>query len=177
MYFRNTNAQSPVLRYTADGKSVLSYITIGGQIEAYFILHGSAKSIIQKYQGLIGTPQLPPFWALGWQQSSYKYTNQKMVEDVVTEYRKAKMNLETVYLDIPYMNKFADFSVDTENFPSLGNFTRELHGNDQRIVPIIDAALSAEDLENAYYKNGTRDNIFIQSSLYGNDTPYGGNLV
>jgi alpha-glucosidase len=67
MYFRNSNAQSPVLRYTSEGKAVLSYIAIGGQIEAYFILHGSAKSIIQKYQNLIGTPNLPPFWAMGWQ--------------------------------------------------------------------------------------------------------------
>lgn len=30
MFFRNSNAQSPVLKYTEDGKSTLSYIALGG---------------------------------------------------------------------------------------------------------------------------------------------------
>lgn len=46
IYFRNSNAQSPLLRFNRDGTSTLSYITTGGMIEAYFFLHGSAKSVI-----------------------------------------------------------------------------------------------------------------------------------
>jgi hypothetical protein len=49
MFFRNSNAQSPVLKFTEDGKSILSYITIGGQIEIFFFLHGSAKDIVSQY--------------------------------------------------------------------------------------------------------------------------------
>jgi alpha-glucosidase (family GH31 glycosyl hydrolase) len=49
IFFRNSNAQSPVLKYTDGGKSILSYITTGGQIEAYFFIHGSAKDIIAQY--------------------------------------------------------------------------------------------------------------------------------
>jgi hypothetical protein len=47
MFFRNSNAQSPLLRFNDDGTSTLSYITTGGQIEIFFFLHGSAKTIIQ----------------------------------------------------------------------------------------------------------------------------------
>ena len=83
MFFRNSNAQSPLLRYNKDGSSTLSYITTGGQIEVFFFLHGSAKQIIQMYQNFIGNPALPPFWSLGWQQASWKYTDQKMVENVI----------------------------------------------------------------------------------------------
>jgi alpha-glucosidase (family GH31 glycosyl hydrolase) len=46
IYFRNSNFQSPVLRYNADGSSTLSYITTGGILDVYFFIHGSAKSII-----------------------------------------------------------------------------------------------------------------------------------
>lgn len=46
IFFRNSNAMSPVIRYTDDGKTILSYITIGGQIEAYFFMHGPAKKVI-----------------------------------------------------------------------------------------------------------------------------------
>jgi alpha-glucosidase (family GH31 glycosyl hydrolase) len=66
MFFKNSNAQSPVLKYRSDGGSTLSYITTGGVIDIYFFVHGSAKEIIQSYHNVIGKPTLPPFWALGW---------------------------------------------------------------------------------------------------------------
>jgi hypothetical protein len=49
LYFRNTNAQSPVLKHNDDGTSVLSYITVGGQIDVFFFFKGTAKQIINQY--------------------------------------------------------------------------------------------------------------------------------
>lgn len=49
LFFRNSNAMSPVLAFNADGTSTLSFITIGGQVEVYFFAQGSAHSIIQAY--------------------------------------------------------------------------------------------------------------------------------
>jgi hypothetical protein len=46
IWFRNSNAQSPLLTFNADGTSTLTYITTGGRLEAYFFIHGSAKEII-----------------------------------------------------------------------------------------------------------------------------------
>jgi alpha-glucosidase (family GH31 glycosyl hydrolase) len=46
MYFRNSNGQSPVVKFNEDGTSVLSYITTGGVIDVYFFLKASAKQII-----------------------------------------------------------------------------------------------------------------------------------
>ena len=83
LYFRNSNAQSPVIVFNDDGTSTLSYITTGGNIELYMFMHGSAKAVIQQYQQIIGTPVLPPLWALGWQQASWKYSTQAMVEEVI----------------------------------------------------------------------------------------------
>jgi alpha-glucosidase (family GH31 glycosyl hydrolase) len=37
------------------------------------------------------------------------------------------MPLEGIWLDIPYMDSFADFSVDKTAFPTLKNFTETLH--------------------------------------------------
>lgn len=67
IFFRNSNAQAPIITYNGtDGSTTLSYITIGGQLELYFFIHGSAKEVIASYHQLIGTPNLPPFWSLGW---------------------------------------------------------------------------------------------------------------
>jgi hypothetical protein len=39
MFFRNSNAQSPIVQFNNDGSSVLSYVTI----EIYFFWKGTAK--------------------------------------------------------------------------------------------------------------------------------------
>lgn len=52
-----------------------------------------------------------------------------MVADVVKNYKDAKMPLEAVYFDIPYLNQFADFTIDTKNFPDVKGFADSLHAN------------------------------------------------
>ena len=87
------------------------------------------------------------------------------------------MPLEVIYFDIPYMNKYNDFTVDTEAFPDLKTFTDNLKANNQKLVVIIDAAISAEDPDNSkYYQQGNKDGIFIQSSIHQSDK-YGKNLI
>lgn len=49
LFFRNANAMTPVLRFNNDGTSVLSFITIGGQVEVYVIGMGTAHQVVQKY--------------------------------------------------------------------------------------------------------------------------------
>lgn len=46
VFFRNANAQSPLLKFNADGGSTLSYITTGGQLEIEFFFHGKVKDVI-----------------------------------------------------------------------------------------------------------------------------------
>lgn len=74
-----------------------------------------------------------------------------MVEEVIDKYYQNNMMLETVYLDIPYMDKYSDFTVDTKAFPDLMGLSERLHKAGQRLVLIIDAAISAEDIQGTYY--------------------------
>jgi alpha-glucosidase (family GH31 glycosyl hydrolase) len=46
-----------------------------------------------------------------------------MVEDVVGNYTEKNIPLETIWLDIPYMDAFADFSVNTTAFPNIKAYT------------------------------------------------------
>lgn len=178
LYFRNSNAQTPIITFNdTTGGSKLSYITTGGQLEIYFFIHGSALDIIKKYQEVLGVrPKLPPFWSLGWMQASYKWSTQQMVEDVVGNYSAYNMPLDTVFLDIPYMDNYVDFTVNPVNFTNLPQFVKKLHDNKQQIIPIIDAGISAEDINNKYYKIGNTDDIFIKSGIH-KSTKYNNNLI
>lgn len=76
IYFRNANAMTPIITFNDDGTSKLSFITVGGQLEIFFFIHGSAQDVIKKYQEFFNArPKLPPFWALGWMQTSYAWSN------------------------------------------------------------------------------------------------------
>ena len=64
------------------------------------------------------------------------------------------MPLDTVYLDIPYMDKYRDFTVDTTNFKDIPGLADTLHKQNRKLVVIIDGGLAlAEDITtDAIYK-------------------------
>lgn len=99
-----------------------------------------------------------------------------MVEDVIDKYATAGMPLETIYLDIPYMNKYSDFTVNQTAFHDIQGLATRLHNANQKLVLIIDAAISADDLNGPYYTKGNTDDIFIKSSMYTSKT-YNNNLI
>ena len=86
------------------------------------------------------------------------------------------MPLDAIFLDIPYMDNYVDFTVNKTAFPNLTDFVNQLHSNNQHFIPIIDAAISAEDLKNKYYTIGSQYDIFIKSAMYQNET-YNNNLI
>jgi len=43
IFFRNANAQSPIISHRKDGSSILSYITTGGNLDINFFFKGTAK--------------------------------------------------------------------------------------------------------------------------------------
>jgi hypothetical protein len=57
---------TPVLRFNQDGTSTLSFITIGGEIDLYVFIKGTAKEVLMSYHSYMRPAYLPPFWALGW---------------------------------------------------------------------------------------------------------------
>lgn len=83
-----------------------------------------------------------------------------------------------MYLDIPYMDNYADFTVDKKAFPRIQELAQRLHDNGQRLVVIIDAALSADDIseKNKYYHLGNEADIFVKSGIYESEM-YNNNLI
>jgi len=166
LFFRNSNAMSPIIQYTDGGKALFSYITTGGQIEIYFMFKGDPGSIISQYHNIIGKPTLTPFWSLGWHASAYAYQNQSDIQNNIDGYAAADIPLEGIWLDIPYMNKYYDFTVDTVKFPSLKNLTDTCHANGQRVIPIIDAGISSNDTQNKYFAAAAANNSLLRSTAF-----------
>jgi alpha-glucosidase len=64
VYARNAHGQDWLLRVDS-----LTYRTIGGSFDLYFLSGPTPKEVISQYHtGIVGTPGLQPYWALGFNQ-------------------------------------------------------------------------------------------------------------
>lgn len=168
MYFRNTNAASPIISHNDTAKNgTISYITTGGQIEIFFFLKDNAKNVIKAYQHFIGKPSLPPFWALGWHASTTgdPSENLQTVKDLVTGYKNAGIPLESVWLDRSYMQDYKDFSVST-NFDGIFDYVNTtLKAANIKTGLTLGPSIPATSEQNPLYSDAVQNNALIQSSV------------
>ncbi|HZI87004.1 MAG TPA: glycoside hydrolase family 31 protein [Pyrinomonadaceae bacterium] len=113
----------------------------GGEIDYYFFHGPSIKKILGRYTELTGRMPLPPLWALGNQQSRWGYYPDKMVEEVVKQYRERDLPLDVVHLDIDYMQAYRVFTWDPKRFPDPKVMTEKLGRQGVKIITIVDPGI------------------------------------
>eukprot|EP00833_Pecoramyces_ruminatium_P004334 jgi/Orpsp1_1/1178366/evm.model.c7180000065006.1 len=136
---------------------------IGGNFDMYFFMGPTMEDITRQYFKVIGQPALMPYWSLGWHQCRYGYRNIGEVRDVVANYKKNNIPLDTMWIDIDYMENNKDFTYDSKNFPvpEVKKFVKELKANHQYYINMIDPAI-AQDNNYDPFKRGMEKDIFIK---------------
>ncbi len=51
----------------------LTFRTIGGILDLYFLLGPSPLEVVEQYTAVVGRPFLPPLWSLGYHQCRFGY--------------------------------------------------------------------------------------------------------
>ena len=148
MFFASTAPQVfEVVKFTNSSRMVLNYITIGGSLEFYVFMRGSAQEIIQQYHGLIGNPLMPPYYALGVFHGSNTYDQWAKVKAVYDNYNGAagpKQALDAVFVEEFNMAPHWSLTVSAQAFPNLGAEVDKIHAGNQRIVFGASLALAAD---------------------------------
>ncbi|MCI2110793.1 MAG: DUF5110 domain-containing protein [Bacilli bacterium] len=124
-----------------DPKTVTASYLLGGM--DLYLFFGSLLDVSRQFSRCVGTGPLPPRWALGYQQSRWSYGSEEECDEVIAGYKKAGIPLSALYLDIAYMDRYMDFTVDEKRFPSFPSWVAAKRREGVRIVPIIDAGLKA----------------------------------
>ena len=124
--------------------NVLEITASDWNLDVYVIEGESPRDVIRQFRRLIGRSYVAPLWAFGNGQSRWGYINAEDVREVVRLHREGGIPLDMVYLDIDYMERFKDFTVDSERFPDFAGFVKEMKQQHIRLVPIIDAAVKEE---------------------------------
>lgn len=129
----------------------------------YEISGETEVDIVKQFRQLIGKSYLPPKWAFGYGQSRWSYMTADEVREVAKGYREKGMALDSIYLDIDYMERYKDFTVDTEAFPDLAGLSAELKEQGIHLVPIIDAGVKIEEGYDVY-EEGVEKGYFCKEA-------------
>ena len=131
-------------------------------LDLYIIEGSSLPEIVREFRRMIGMSYLAPKWAFGYQQSRWSYMDEEEIRGVVEGHRKNHIPLDAVYLDIDYMERYKDFTVNQETFPDLAGFTARMREQGIHLVPIIDAGVKIED-GYSVYEEGREKGYFCKN--------------
>ena len=132
-----------------------------GNADIYRFTADSADDIIRQFRAITGQSYIPPKWAFGFGQSRWGYKTEEDIRTVFTRYQDASVPLDSIYLDIDYMERYKDFTVNTESFPHFSDFVEEMQKSHVHLVPIIDAGVKMEEGYETY-EEGCEKDYFVK---------------
>ncbi|KAF2868731.1 glycosyl hydrolases family 31-domain-containing protein [Massariosphaeria phaeospora] len=167
VYLRNLHGMEVSLKPES-----LTWRVLGGNIDLFFFDGPTQAEVTKQYQvSAIGLPAMQSYWTFGYHQCRWGYRNWSETREIVDTMRAFDIPLETIWLDIDYMDQYRDFTLDPVTFPPSGvkEFFDYLHGNNQHFVPIVDAAIYIPNPNNASdaydtYARGNASGVFLSNS-------------
>ena len=129
--------------------------------DIYIIEEENVLATVAAFRKLIGRSYIPPKWSFGFGQSRWSYMNEDEVREVADGYEKLGIPLDMIYLDIDYMERYKDFTVDEKAFPEFPKFVEEMKNRGIHLVPIIDAGVKIEEGYDVY-EEGVKNDYFVK---------------
>lgn len=71
----------------------------GGALRYYLFAATDSRAVIAAYTELTGRAELPPQWALGFQQAAHHYDGWNTLLEIAQEFRRRDIPCEAIYLD------------------------------------------------------------------------------
>ncbi|KAJ4336554.1 hypothetical protein N0V95_008580 [Ascochyta clinopodiicola] len=166
VYLRNLHGMEVVLKPTN-----LTWRSLGGSIDLFFFDGPTQSEVTKQYQtSAIGLPAMQQYWTFGYHQCRWGYHNWTELRGIVETMRAFDIPMETIWVDIDYMDQYRDFTLDPVTFSPSGvaDFFGWLHGNNQHFVPIVDAAIYIPNPTNASdaydtYTRGNDSGVFLNN--------------
>ncbi|KAG6398937.1 hypothetical protein SASPL_140409 [Salvia splendens] len=141
----------------------LTYKVIGGVLDLYFFSGPTPLAVVDQYTAFVGRPAAMPYWAFGFHQCRWGYHNLSVVEDVVDNYKKAKIPLDVIWNDDDHMDGHKDFTLNPHNYPrpKLLAFLEKIHAQGMKYIVLIDPGIGVNSTYGVYQR-GLANDVFIK---------------
>ncbi|KAL1453810.1 hypothetical protein WDU94_010122 [Cyamophila willieti] len=147
----NSNA----LEVELQPKASITYRATGGILDFYFFLGETPSEVIQQYLELIGKPNLPPYWSLGFQVSKTEWNDLEEMKTVVSRTIKNKIPLDAVYGGVEYRPQYRD------SLQNLPEYVAQLHSLGIKFVSLFDPTIESNDNYTMFIKGKELD-VFVK---------------
>jgi len=121
-----------------DCRSGVAFTCQGPAFPVIVVERRNPGDVLHALGELTGRMELPPRWALGYQQSRYSYAPEARVREIAAGFRTRGIPCDVVWLDIDYMDGFRIFTFDPKGFPDPARLNADLHAQGFRTVWMID---------------------------------------
>lgn len=141
--------------------------SVGPAFRVIVIEGQSSKEVLTKLGELTGTMEMPPLWALGYQQCRYSYYPDTRVKEIVDSMRISQVPCDVVWMDIDYMDQFKVFTFSPKDFPTPEELQDYVHSKKMKTVYMIDPGVKVEEGYFVYDQAKAYD--FFVKDKNGND--------
>ena len=144
----------------------------GPAFRVVIIERESPQAVMQALVNLTGTMELPPLWALGYQQCRFSYHPDTRVKEIADLLRRHRIPSDVIWMDIHYMDSYKIFTFHPKEFSNPKGLNDYLHERNFKTVYMIDPGVKAEE---GYFVDdqGTAGDYWVKDS---EGKPYVGNV-
>ncbi len=143
--------------------SVITYTSDGPAFRVVVIEKDSPAEVLKTLGRLSGTMEMPPLWALGYQQCRFSYYPDTRVKEVADEFRSRNIPCDVIWMDIHYMDGYRIFTFDPNRFPDPKGLNEYLHSKNFKSVYMIDPGAK---VDSTYWvdKEGLANDYFVHDA-------------
>ena len=141
----------------------MTVTSVCGDLSLYLIEEETPAAICRELRRLTGKSYLPPYWAFGYIQSRWGYAGDADMREVLEGHRTRDIPLDGICLDIDYMDRFRDFTWDSEKIPDLKALTHRLREENIHLIPIIDAGIPVAE-DDPTSDDGVKEDVFVKTA-------------
>lgn len=138
------------------------FISEAGIIDVFVLLGPTPKDVFSQYTELTGVAGLPQLFSLAYHQSRWNYMTQEDVIDVVDEFDKNEIQLDTIWLDIEYTDGKRYFTWNKTAFSEPLKMMSNLSSTGRHLTYIIDPHIKKDD-DYFFYSNNSAKGFFIKN--------------
>lgn len=104
VFLLSSNGMDVKINNTNGKDQYLEYNTLGGVLDFYFMAGPTPVDVSKQYAEVAGLPAMHSYWTFGFHNCRYGYRDAYDVAEAVYNYSKAEIPLETMWIDIDYMD-------------------------------------------------------------------------